>query len=178
MKKNVIALFMVLFLLPTVSTAAKVKIINIESSGGGVLVPNPPDFAEHEGASIVSHTRMDSTSFSDTWQVTLDSFSPTTLNIANTLGPISAFNFEYKLNAAALNWTSYDTSSFGGRELSISLANITGFFLRVSGDVTGVQGGYQMRVETIPVPAAVWLFGSAMVGLAGFSRRKSSTVTD
>lgn len=175
MKKNLIALFMVLFLLPTVSTAAKVKIINLVSSGGGTLLPAPPAFAEHEDAAIVSHTGMDSTSFSDTWQVTLDEFAPNTFSIANTLGPISAFDFEYKINAAD-NWTGFDASSFGGRELSITLTNLSGFFLRVSGSVTGFQGGYQMRVDAIPVPAAVWLFGSAVIGFAGFSRRKSPSV--
>lgn len=30
------------------------------------------------------------------------------------------------------------------------------------------------NVSAVPVPAAVWLFGSAMVGLAGFSRRKAN----
>jgi len=29
-------------------------------------------------------------------------------------------------------------------------------------------------VSTVPVPAAIWLFGSGLIGLVGFSRRKSS----
>ena len=29
-------------------------------------------------------------------------------------------------------------------------------------------------VTTVPVPAAVWLFGSGLIGLAGFARRKTS----
>ena len=29
-----------------------------------------------------------------------------------------------------------------------------------------------MQVSTVPVPAAVWLFGSGLIGLAGFARRK------
>jgi hypothetical protein len=32
------------------------------------------------------------------------------------------------------------------------------------------------NISAVPVPAAVWLFGSAMVGLAGFSRRKTSAL--
>lgn len=175
MKKNVIALFMVLLLLPVVSTAAKVKILNVSSSGGGILVPNPPAFVEFEGAAIVNHTGMNNTIFSDTWKVTLEQNAENTLSVANTLGPISAFNFEYKLNISDLNWTTYDASDFRGRELSVKLTNLSGFYLRISGNVTGIQGGYQMRVETIPVPAAVWLFGSALVGLVGVSRRKTSS---
>ncbi len=30
-----------------------------------------------------------------------------------------------------------------------------------------------MNVSAVPIPAAVWLFGSALLGLAGFSRRKA-----
>jgi hypothetical protein len=175
MKKNVVALFMVLFLLPAVSTAAKVKIQNLTNSGGGVLVPNPPAFVEFEGAAIVNHTGMDNTNFSDTWQVTLDQFADNTFSVANTLGPINAFNFEYRLTQN-VGWTTWDVSQFNGQQLSINLSNLAGFFLRVSGTVSGLQGGYQMRVEAIPVPAAVWLFGSALVGLAGFSRKKTSSL--
>jgi hypothetical protein len=27
-------------------------------------------------------------------------------------------------------------------------------------------------LSTVPVPAAVWLFGTALIGLAGFSKRR------
>jgi hypothetical protein len=30
------------------------------------------------------------------------------------------------------------------------------------------------NVSTVPVPAAVWLFGSAMLGLMGVARRKKA----
>ena len=33
--------------------------------------------------------------------------------------------------------------------------------------------GYNMSVATVPVPAAVWLFGSGLLGLAGIARRKA-----
>lgn len=32
--------------------------------------------------------------------------------------------------------------------------------------------GYSMSVATVPVPAAVWLFGSGLLGLVGVARRK------
>jgi hypothetical protein len=32
-------------------------------------------------------------------------------------------------------------------------------------------------VSAVPVPAAVWLFGTALIGLVGFSKRKSGIVT-
>ena len=39
-----------------------------------------------------------------------------------------------------------------------------------------VTGGFEVdvKVEAVPVPAAVWLFGSGILGLIGIARRKSS----
>lgn len=34
--------------------------------------------------------------------------------------------------------------------------------------------GYSLSVQAVPVPGAVWLFGSAMAGLIGFGRRKAA----
>ena len=34
--------------------------------------------------------------------------------------------------------------------------------------------GYALTISQVPVPGAVWLFGSAMVGMVGFGRRKSA----
>ena len=33
-------------------------------------------------------------------------------------------------------------------------------------------GSYLIRTSVVPVPAAVWLFGSGLIGLIGFARRK------
>ena len=32
---------------------------------------------------------------------------------------------------------------------------------------------YSMSVAAVPVPAAVWLFGSGLIGLIGVARRKA-----
>lgn len=34
--------------------------------------------------------------------------------------------------------------------------------------------GYELNISAVPVPGAVWLFGSAIAGLVGFGRRKPS----
>ena len=39
---------------------------------------------------------------------------------------------------------------------------------------SGNQAGYALSVQAVPVPGAVWLFGSALAGLAGFGRRKAA----
>jgi len=37
------------------------------------------------------------------------------------------------------------------------------------------SASYSATASVVPVPAAVWLFGTALVGLAGFSRRRKMT---
>jgi len=47
-------------------------------------------------------------------------------------------------------------------------------------DLTGVTGGLGVEYSSlnttsvVPVPAAVWLFGSGLIGLVGFARRKKA----
>lgn len=58
------------------------------------------------------------------------------------------------------------------------------FFARGVGEVaylgidagTGLNDGfgYELVATTVPVPAAVWLFGSGLIGLIGVARRKAS----
>jgi len=40
------------------------------------------------------------------------------------------------------------------------------------GSVFGPTADYKLTVNAVPVPAAVWLFGSALAGLLGFNRRR------
>ncbi|MEQ1620827.1 MAG: hypothetical protein ABL919_05430 [Methylococcales bacterium] len=36
--------------------------------------------------------------------------------------------------------------------------------------------GYKLNISTVPVPGAVWLFGSAMLGILGFGRKKNKII--
>lgn len=45
--------------------------------------------------------------------------------------------------------------------------------IQTSGPFTGVTVNMTMQVSAVPVPAAVWLFGSGLVGLAGFAHKRS-----
>jgi hypothetical protein len=42
----------------------------------------------------------------------------------------------------------------------------------LSANATG--GTYSMTISAVPVPAAVWLFGSGLIGLIGIARRKTA----
>lgn len=42
----------------------------------------------------------------------------------------------------------------------------------VDGDIIGTQYAYQANISAVPVPAAIWLFGSGVVGLVSLGVRK------
>lgn len=57
-------------------------------------------------------------------------------------------------------------------ELAFSgLAALTNYFLQVQGDVTGALGGsFSGTITVVPLPPAVLLFASALIGFACFAR--------
>jgi hypothetical protein len=99
-------------------------------------------------------------------------------------------------NAGNFDWSSadptYDSSSLNyiGNEANLGgLSSISKvFFSLAAGDYTLVYGGnppegtpvgpvgYQATLTTspVPVPAAVWLFGSGLAGVVAFARRRMS----
>ena len=60
---------------------------------------------------------------------------------------------------------------------SFLAVNENAVFLEVVGLHDVIMGaGYEVQwdTSTVPVPAAVWLFGSGLLGLVGFAKRKKS----
>jgi len=53
-----------------------------------------------------------------------------------------------------------------------------------SGDITGVgyingeQRAYLVQVSAVPLPAALWLFGTGLLGLIGVARKKCIVIFD
>jgi hypothetical protein len=45
------------------------------------------------------------------------------------------------------------------------------FNWNIIGDTTGGMGIGDITITAVPVPAAIWLFGSGLIGLIGFTRR-------
>lgn len=41
-------------------------------------------------------------------------------------------------------------------------------------DVFEIRGTYNVQLAAVPIPAAVWLFGSGLLGLIGIARRKTT----
>ena len=46
--------------------------------------------------------------------------------------------------------------------------------LIVGGPFDGFTGSWTMDIQEVPVPAAVWLFGSGLLGLVGVARRRKA----
>jgi len=64
--------------------------------------------------------------------------------------------------------TNINTITFNALEGEIYTIALGGYR---NGDWTTTSWGYNLEVSQVPVPGAVWLFGSAMAGLLGFGRR-------
>lgn len=68
------------------------------------------------------------------------------------------------------------TSVVAGQEINLSymMTNPPGsYWLMFSGTLIDAQDSYQLKISAVPLPAAIWLFGSAMIGLVGFRRRRA-----
>jgi hypothetical protein len=61
----------------------------------------------------------------------------------------------------------YDDSSPSGDDFAL-----TESFTIFVGGSSFDKGSALIRTSVVPVPAAVWLFGTALIGLAGFGKRK------
>jgi len=178
MKKMFLTCLFALSLLPVVASAAQVTITNDSFDGGGYIGSNL-----EEAANTVSNSHSGlSGSFDDFWTVELQP-SAETFSIVNTVPKFASFNVEYSLDGGS-TWVTYDlaTTTDLGETYTANVVNLSAFKLHIYGDSTnslGMSGSYQMtvsEVQAVPVPAAVWLFGSALMGLVGFTRRTSKVI--
>lgn len=104
-----------------------------------------------------------------------------TLGYANSGNGYASNSFGQAVNAGA-NDVSIDnlyesgiTGSVGAGFASLTLNNLaSGWYTIFVGGANGTLAGsaIDVSVSSVPVPGAVWLFGSALVGLVGASRRK------
>ena len=96
------------------------------------------------------------------------------VNLSTSLGPISfdapawivnppnsSSTFDALTNAYTLGWSNSFTGS----------ADINGVSTSISGNVQAALGG---TLTPVPAPAALWLFGSGLIGIAVFACRSRS----
>lgn len=115
------------------------------------------------------------------------------------IGSTVSFGASGSINMVGFSFASFtpvvDVFTIGGWQLdltSLTIIDQTSDILTLSGsgllsgntfDNTGVNwtfsanssgSSYSMTVTAVPVPAAIWLFGSGLLGLIGVARRKAS----
>lgn len=88
-----------------------------------------------------------------------------------------------------MNWNSNDIHVGTGKTDGITSASAAGTWDPVTGAFTlswqsltdsGPKAGFIARIELsgtaspVPLPAAVWLFGSGLLGLIGIARKKAA----
>ncbi len=125
----------------------------------------------------------DGTSFSHEYifSVVADTTFAISTTIENTLGGLSsAFTVNmYDLsNSIDLGTTALILDApNNNKSATVGLNMIAGdsYMITLAGD-TGTSentANYTMKLQVVPVPAAVWLFGTALLGLLGFRRKDS-----
>ena len=89
------------------------------------------------------------------------------------------------VNPADFAILGHDAGSGAGNAVTLDGEN-DGNFINVNPIAGTIQGTFSMRagksfsawsglqIQAVPVPAAAWLFGTALIGLVGFSRRRKA----
>lgn len=134
-----------------------------------------------------------SSTFGATGQVGLNGVISTRGSFTGTL-LYGDFDFQYKAardNGTNSGWTltnhvSFASTSYDTRNLNVTTdgdnlvmtgelwlsPNTGAFLLGTNGVINPGRMGTFVLTSPVPVPAAVWLFGSALVGLTGVARRR------
>jgi hypothetical protein len=93
----------------------------------------------------------------------------TTCGVANCNIPVAAVFLFGDNGDGTVNVTTLDSDGNGAPGQPMTAGPFIGFSPAFSGTATPQQ-------TVIPVPAAVWLFGSGLLGLVGVARRKKAAV--
>lgn len=84
--------------------------------------------------------------------------------------------FDALLNGALVETFSLVTTSGDPAQTFYGFANILFNEIRITGDGSSNDAFLMdnIQLSAVPVPAAAWLFGSALLGFFGFSRKKAN----
>ena len=119
--------------------------------------------------------------FSDIYNFTVSTLSDLAGSVTNHQLQFGTTDI---LNINSLNMSVYNAAnvllSSSGSGVSVLDTNIAAgaYHALVTGTGTGTLGGaYMVSIiaQPVPVPAAVWLLGSGLIGIIGVARRKEPT---
>ena len=123
-------------------------------------------------------TTFNGTFFGKAWTATtVSGYTATGAHTYAGTSPFGAFSYNFSLTAGQFAFgTLFDWSvNLGIPVLAIINADGTGVGTPMQvGPFPGQAPAFNGTVSAVPVPAAVWLFGSGLVGLAGVARRRKA----
>jgi len=104
-------------------------------------------------------------------------------NTSNSLGQIEmlASSFTPQTGTVKLADIFFDTTSAGTSQLTLgeifpASLNFSGFAsgngLDLDAQIDFAAANSEIHVSAVPIPAAIWLFGSGLITLIGFARKK------
>ena len=160
--------------LSLISTANNGVYVSSTTSGNVGVKSSSTDGSNLDGASSHDSTDVDEgLLFTFNQAVSLDyinfDYFGTSDDFNLTVDGVSIFA-DYNADSSALGAVN-NTSQFD----EYTFNNIVGTEFLIWAD--GSSDGFRidrLEVSAVPVPAAVWLFGSGLLGLAGFARRKNT----
>ena len=124
-------------------------------------------------------TTFNGTFFNAAWvATTVAAFTTAGANIWAGTSPQGAWSYNFTLTADQVAFGTYFDWSTGSSIPVVAIFNNDGSagpgVPMVVGPFPGQAPTWQGTVSAVPVPSAVWLFGSGLIGLVGFARRKKS----
>jgi hypothetical protein len=149
-------------------------------------------FSGAQAAALTVNGGWSTFSFGTTGSSWSDSFTFT----LTTTGVLSVTDYqwlgdEFEFTDGTTTWvtqTATDVSSYQQYDIDLAFADplfssISVFLNPGTYTITGIvsdspwdggSGAIRVEANAVPLPAAVWLFGSALVGFIGFGRRKTA----
>ncbi|WP_316365169.1 VPLPA-CTERM sorting domain-containing protein [Candidatus Thiodiazotropha sp. CDECU1] len=141
-----------------------------------VLALNHNYFLTLDQPTTYNHINDSASIFVDTGTFTLTADTPISVSITDneigsTFGPILDV-----LSLVVVSSSGFSTlfSDLTSHTFSLGTLSANTYTLTFIGEINGHAGAvYDVTVNTIPLPAATWLFGTALIGFAAYSARRS-----
>jgi hypothetical protein len=152
------------------SIAATLDLSAISSTNSNTLVVGADNAGSVSGVSFLNLG-----GFIDTWGITStpsSAISAVTVENREENINITGVTLKDSLNAIVAFASESPTGTWNLFATLLAGAN---YIVEISGSALTTGQTYTLTVNAVPVPAAIWLFGSALMGLIGFSRRKSGS---
>lgn len=99
-----------------------------------------------------------------------------------SIGALGGANVQASANLSSISYSGSDTDLLalfnggsGAQTLTYQFGTGTSLTDLFENSSTTTSTSFSGSINAVPVPAAIWLFGSGLIGLVGMSRRKKST---